>query len=569
MAIFDYNPSAITPFPYWRWNKVLPAVYDDSLSQYEMLCKLLSVVNNIISSTNSTGEQVEALTQLVQQLINGEYPSGIVEYVTQIVDAAMADDIEHINEILDNMETQIAALGDKDYLLSVVRQNSSVNPYLFECFYSYYKNNGNLKYMENNTVDGTATRYTLTDGLFSYAYLNKSADNRFYIDCNTLIELCLLGVPYESSRYAGNAENISSLPYTIPFENANNIALQYYTFQNNEALKELMGSDVGVGRWAANQMALWFYNHDALFEIEDYRQLQFGDIIFKQDVDPTYGEQYGYWRGINHVSIYLGHQETSCVVGDCINGQNADRDNGPIFIRRVNESVFNKNNHPRFIYAYRPQINVPVKSVDAISPSTYSVNTTAYTEPTVIHRFNCDIKENEIAFVNIEGSSNSLYLSIVPDSMPNKPIVLRLDRDNKNTIICERGNITQLVFYAVPMNGAGSLTIDSIKVIKYNGDELLPNSIRPYVDSSITADNLIAKINTQVAIQSPPSTFDIFIPYAQSNEIGGIAGTVGNTTIHVIASNMTNWIATAYIQSGTTVTTKTNVRSAGTYSGWL
>lgn len=112
MAIFDYNPSAITPFPYWRWNKVLPAVYDDSVSQYEMLCRLLSVVNNIIESTNSTGEQVEALTQLVQQLIDGGFPSGLVDYVNDIVDAAMADDIEAINATLADMQEEIDKISN-------------------------------------------------------------------------------------------------------------------------------------------------------------------------------------------------------------------------------------------------------------------------------------------------------------------------------------------------------------------------------------------------------------------------------------------------------------------------
>jgi len=107
MAIFDYNPSAITPFPYWKWNKVLPAVYDDSVSQYEMLCRLLSVVNNIITSTNSTGEQVEALTQLVQQLIDGEFPTGLVDYVNDMVEAAMADDIEAINAIIAQIQEQV------------------------------------------------------------------------------------------------------------------------------------------------------------------------------------------------------------------------------------------------------------------------------------------------------------------------------------------------------------------------------------------------------------------------------------------------------------------------------
>lgn len=135
MAIFDYNPSAITPFPYWKWNKVLPAVYDDSVSQYEMLCRLLSVVNNIIESTNSTGEQVEALTQLVQQLIDGGFPEGLVEYVNDIVEAAMADDVAAINntinalrEDIESAQSQIDTINDNGWVTTNRLADGSVTP---------------------------------------------------------------------------------------------------------------------------------------------------------------------------------------------------------------------------------------------------------------------------------------------------------------------------------------------------------------------------------------------------------------------------------------------------------
>lgn len=121
--IFDYNPQNIHPFPYWKWNKVLPAVYDDSLSQYEILCKLLDVVNNIISSTNSTGEQVEQLTQLVQQLIDGEFPSGIVQYVTDIAEAAIADDIDAINSAIETLQSQV----EQSIIVASTSDFSSVN----------------------------------------------------------------------------------------------------------------------------------------------------------------------------------------------------------------------------------------------------------------------------------------------------------------------------------------------------------------------------------------------------------------------------------------------------------
>ena len=119
MSIFDYDPKAVGMLPYWKWNRVLPAVYDDSLSQYEILCKLLYKVNEIITNSNSMGEQVEQLTQLVQQLIDGEFPTGIVQYVTDIANAAVDEDIEAVNASIDALESQIDTINTTLSTLSV------------------------------------------------------------------------------------------------------------------------------------------------------------------------------------------------------------------------------------------------------------------------------------------------------------------------------------------------------------------------------------------------------------------------------------------------------------------
>ena len=122
--IFDYNYNSITPYPYWRWNKVLPAVYDDSLSQYELLSKLLYTVNTIITSTNDMGTQVEQLTQLVQQLIDGQFPQGLIDYVSDIARAAVADDIDAINAIIAQIQADIAEL-DSEATMKVSKLNDS------------------------------------------------------------------------------------------------------------------------------------------------------------------------------------------------------------------------------------------------------------------------------------------------------------------------------------------------------------------------------------------------------------------------------------------------------------
>lgn len=42
----------INNIPYYRCQKILPLVYDDSLSYYENLCKLTSKMNEIIDDIN-------------------------------------------------------------------------------------------------------------------------------------------------------------------------------------------------------------------------------------------------------------------------------------------------------------------------------------------------------------------------------------------------------------------------------------------------------------------------------------------------------------------------------------
>lgn len=68
----------ITPFRYWC-HKVLPLVYDDSLSYYELLCKVVAKLNEVIELTDETKKIVDTLKNYVdnyfgspefQQLIN-------------------------------------------------------------------------------------------------------------------------------------------------------------------------------------------------------------------------------------------------------------------------------------------------------------------------------------------------------------------------------------------------------------------------------------------------------------------------------------------------------------------
>ena len=68
----NFNPNVTIPtkvdsFRFWC-QKVLPLVYDDSLSYYELLCKVVDYLNNTISDVNILGTDVDNLNKAFIQL---------------------------------------------------------------------------------------------------------------------------------------------------------------------------------------------------------------------------------------------------------------------------------------------------------------------------------------------------------------------------------------------------------------------------------------------------------------------------------------------------------------------
>lgn len=58
----------INNIPYYRCQKILPLVYDDSLSYYENLCKLTSKMNEIIDDMNDGFEAL--ISQKIDEFFN-------------------------------------------------------------------------------------------------------------------------------------------------------------------------------------------------------------------------------------------------------------------------------------------------------------------------------------------------------------------------------------------------------------------------------------------------------------------------------------------------------------------
>lgn len=56
-------------FRFWCY-KVLPLVYDDSLSYYEILCKMVTYINNLIETDKVQNDEINKLKQEVQKVQN-------------------------------------------------------------------------------------------------------------------------------------------------------------------------------------------------------------------------------------------------------------------------------------------------------------------------------------------------------------------------------------------------------------------------------------------------------------------------------------------------------------------
>lgn len=56
-------------FRFWCY-KVLPLVYDDSLSYYEILCKVVDYINNLIETDKVQSADIEKLKQEIKEVQN-------------------------------------------------------------------------------------------------------------------------------------------------------------------------------------------------------------------------------------------------------------------------------------------------------------------------------------------------------------------------------------------------------------------------------------------------------------------------------------------------------------------
>jgi len=121
----------IQPFRFWC-QKVLPLVYDDSLSYYELLCKVISYLNNVITDLNTTiGRQDELEVALA------ELKSYVENYFNNL------DVQQEINNKLDQMVQEGYFKNLVEQYLSLLppsQLTNNISAYAFDYNAPYPKN---------------------------------------------------------------------------------------------------------------------------------------------------------------------------------------------------------------------------------------------------------------------------------------------------------------------------------------------------------------------------------------------------------------------------------------------
>ena len=126
--IKDLNVKPMKHFRFWC-QKVLPLVYDDSLSYYELLCKVVHYINNLINTTNEIIEYVDELKAELKQVqdwidnFDTSFAESIIqEYLATMIFVEISDSgyfiyyvPEHWDDITFNTTGLDISIEDYDY----------------------------------------------------------------------------------------------------------------------------------------------------------------------------------------------------------------------------------------------------------------------------------------------------------------------------------------------------------------------------------------------------------------------------------------------------------------------
>lgn len=134
------SANKILPFKFWC-QKVLPLIYDDSLSYLEVLCKVTAKLNELIESDNQQGDAIQELQSAVQELIDSE--SAVEEDIASLKDrmTGAEGDIENINLVIEGINGALETMYQRvTFLSSAIASEYSETSFYNVGAYCIYNN---------------------------------------------------------------------------------------------------------------------------------------------------------------------------------------------------------------------------------------------------------------------------------------------------------------------------------------------------------------------------------------------------------------------------------------------
>lgn len=353
----------VEKFKFWC-QKVLPTIYDDSLSYYEAICKMATYLDATIDQVNEFQKMIDALPEtilnseefqkMVQDAVDGKIDA-LYKVVQDALDAFEKEQDafeKQVNESNAAFQKQVNADNTKfkndvntansqfqqqvnnkltGYETSNTQFQQQVNSKLtgYETSDAQFKqevnnklsgyetDNAAFKQQVNAKVDEIPTKIAeypkyplcqnsngavtnLFDVLMTYYHkdtlvydnfktpFNTSAaavsSGKYGIDCSSLVQLCLMGVPYGNTRWF----------------NEKNAPTSGYYFGDDLIIDPEADRPYGM---LSDDMCKWFVEHGYYFETDDPTQLKPGDVVFMtfNDESPTY-------KHVTHCNIFVSYQ---------------------------------------------------------------------------------------------------------------------------------------------------------------------------------------------------------------------------------------------------------------------
>lgn len=167
-------------FRFWC-QKVIPLVYDDSLSYYELLCKVVNYLNNVIEDLKKMGEDITNLYNAFEQLqnyVNNYFDNlDVQEEINKKLDE-MAKNGE-LNILLQMKARMVLPSGDTTGNTDTTNIQSMLDKFGYvELFTGLYYINSPLLLKSGNVIIGSGNENTVIECTSDFATFkdNNSAD---------------------------------------------------------------------------------------------------------------------------------------------------------------------------------------------------------------------------------------------------------------------------------------------------------------------------------------------------------------------------------------------------------